>query len=79
MHSDGQGETVASPFKRHRASQSGPNNSNIFGVLGSNTNDAFLPPTANSTPRTEEEQPVAVSTPDVKLDSKAVDDDDEEL
>ncbi|KAK4547757.1 hypothetical protein LTR36_000715 [Oleoguttula mirabilis] len=76
MHGDDVVDTVASPFKRHRSSMPGLN-SNIFGVLGSNTNDMFSPSTATSTPKKEEEPHLAASTPDAKAEGKA--DSDEEL
>lgn len=38
------------------------------GVLGSNTNDAFLPPTSFSNTKPEDPQPRATSTLEVKLE-----------
>lgn len=58
-------DVVSSPFKRHRSSMPGL----AGGVLGSNTNDAFLPSTSfSNTPKVEDPQQRAASTPEVKLE-----------
>jgi len=58
-------------------------NSNMFSPLGSNTNDAtFLPPTTSTpaVPGVDEHQQRALSTPEVKVEVKAVAvEEDEEL
>ena len=65
-------ETVGSPFKRHRASMPGLNN-NIFGHLGSNTNDVFQ---QSATPLDEKKQQPATGQ-EVKQETKV--ESDEEL
>ncbi|KAK4493873.1 hypothetical protein PRZ48_015058 [Zasmidium cellare] len=65
------GDVVSSPFKRHRSSMPGL----ASGVLGSNTNDAFLPSTSFSPNTIKQEdtsqQPRAFSTPDIKREEAA--------
>ena len=70
-------EALASPFKRHRASMPGLNNS--FGSLDSTPNEAQLPATSMSDAPPSDAQQRAASTPEVKRDVPPPETLDEEL
>ncbi|KAK3705476.1 hypothetical protein LTR37_013293 [Vermiconidia calcicola] len=74
-HNSEPSETIGSPFKRQRASMAGLD-SGIMGPIGSNTNDVF-PTSLSAASQSNESQPQAATTSEVKVESKT--ESDEEL